>query len=58
MHHLEGQLVKIANEVMVKDEELGNRLLTLASISHEYYLTDSEMSEQQIFESHGIKLRK
>ena len=53
MHHLEGQLVQLAQEVMKVDDILGERLLGLAGISSNYSL-NPELNERKLFESRGI----
>ena len=53
MHHLEGQLFQLAQEVMKVDEVLGKRLLNLAGISSDYS-PNPEIDERKLFESSGI----
>ena len=53
MHHLEGQLFQLAQEVMKADEILGKRLLNLAGISS-YYSPNPGINERKLFESSGI----
>ena len=52
MHHLEERLLSFARELMKKDKELGERLEILASISHEYYLSDPMANEQSRFDGY------
>ena len=52
MHILEERLLTFAHELMEKDKELGKRLELLASISHEYYLSNPKADEQSRFDAY------
>tara|TARA_B100000579_G_scaffold437076_1_gene465084 strand:+ start:103 stop:288 length:186 start_codon:yes stop_codon:yes gene_type:complete len=52
MHILEERLLTLARELMEKDQKLGERLEILASISHEYYLSDPKADEQSRFDGY------